>query len=87
MFWGKGEQTVPEAQMIGVFRQLSMDYSVCVGGRVIVLGRLTFRSLQFMAPFRLVIFTFKMLKNDQGSASHFWEIGLWVNGAFYFRID
>ena len=32
MFWGKGEQTVPEAQMIGVFRQLSMDYSVCVSG-------------------------------------------------------
>ena len=60
---------------------------VCVGGRVIVFGRLTFRSLQVLAPFRLVIFTFKMLRNDQGSASHFWEIGLWVNGAFYFRVD
>lgn len=60
---------------------------LCVGGRVIVFGGLTFRSLQFLAPFRCVILTFKMLRNAQRSASHFWEAGLWVNGAFYFRVD
>lgn len=44
-------------------------------------------SLQFLVPFRMVIFTFKTLGNNPRLASHFRETRLWINCIFYFRND